>query len=105
MQTRATNSGKHPGQVLISARTRRPKEVVQAERASKAAEKEKIATAEAEGIEEVARIENEARKKRHLGPDGQRNMITIPRATKVRKPNAATPVDQGKLSFDLPLNK
>jgi hypothetical protein len=102
MNTRATNSKKHPGQIVINSRTRRPKEVVQAERTSKAAEKEKIAAAEEEGIGEVSRIENEARKKKALGPDRQRNSITIPRATRVRKARAVTPVDQGKLS---PLNE
>jgi len=101
MITRASNAAKRPGQVVTNNSIRRPKEVVQAERASKAAEKEKIATAEKEGIDEVARIENDARKKKDLGPQaqaGQRNKVTIPRVTRVRKPRAATPVDQGKPS-------
>lgn len=100
MITRASNATKRPGQVVVNSGTRRPKEVVEAERASKAAEKEKIAATEKEGVEEVARIENDARKKKDLGPQayGQRSKVTIPRATRVRKPRAATPVDQGKLS-------
>jgi hypothetical protein len=102
MITRASNAKKHPGQVLINSGTRRPKEVVQAERASRAAEKEKTATTEKEGILEVARFENSARKKKDRGPhaDGQWNSlrpgVTIPTETRVRKPRAATPVDQGK---------
>jgi hypothetical protein len=99
MITRASNATKRPGQVVINSGTHRPKEVVQAERTSRAAEKEKIAAAEKEGIDEVARIENDARKKKGLGPraDGQRNTITIPRATRVR-PRATTPINQGKSS-------
>lgn len=101
MITRATNANKHPGKVVInSGKVRRSKEVVQAERTSRAAEKKKIEDAEKEGIEEVARIENEARKKKGLRPDW--NKVTIPRATRARKPRATTPIDQGKL---LPLNK
>jgi hypothetical protein len=104
MITRASNANKRPGQVVINSGTRRPKEVVQAERTSRAEEKEKKAIAEEEGIQEVARIENDARKKKNLGPEEQRNKVTIrvPSVTRVRKPRAATPVSQGKLS---PLNK
>jgi hypothetical protein len=97
MITRASNANKRPGQVVINSGSRRPKEVVQAERTSRAEEKEKKVVAEEEGIQEVARIENDARKKKNLGPNGQRNKVT-----RGRKPRAATPVSQGKLS---PLNK
>jgi hypothetical protein len=104
MMTRATNAIKHPGQVVINSSSRRPKGVVQAERTSRAAEKERLAAVQEEGINEVAQIENNARKKKALGPhaSGKRNTVTIPRAKRVRKPRAATPVDQGKLS---PLKK
>ncbi|KAF8484275.1 hypothetical protein F5888DRAFT_1835048 [Russula emetica] len=77
-------------QVVINSGSRRPKEVVQAERTSRAEEKEKKVVAEEEGIQEVARIENDARKKKNLGPNGQRNKVT-----RGRKPRAATPVSQG----------
>jgi hypothetical protein len=96
MITRAANANKRPGQVVIDSGTRRPKEVVQAERTSKAAEKERIATAQEEGIEEVAQIENDARKKKDLRFDRQKDKLNIPRATRARKPRAVTPVDQGK---------
>jgi hypothetical protein len=104
MMTRATNAKKHPGEVVINSNSRRPKGVVQAERTSRAAEKERLAAVQEEGINDVARIENNARMKKALGPDasGQRNTVTIPRATRVRKPRAATPPDQGKLA---PLKK
>lgn len=100
MMTRATNATKHPGQVVVNSGSRRPKGVVLAERTSRAAEKEKLAAAQEEGVNEVARIENNARKKKALGSDNneQRNIITIPRVRRVRKPRAATPVDLGKLS-------
>jgi hypothetical protein len=103
MITRASNAKKHPGQVVINSGTRYPKEVVQAECASKATEKEKIATMEKEGIQEVARFENDSRKKKDQGPhaDGQWNNlrpgVTIPRETRAQKPRATTPVNQGKL--------
>jgi hypothetical protein len=96
--TRATNAKKRPGQVVIdSNRTRRSNAVVQAERTSKAAEQEKLATAQEEGIKDVARIEKDARKK-DPEPDGQ-NKVTIPRVTRARLPVATTPspVNQGKL--------
>ncbi|KAF8488564.1 hypothetical protein F5888DRAFT_1910766 [Russula emetica] len=89
MITRASNANKRPGQVVINSGSRRPKEVVQAERTSRAEEKEKKVVAEEEGIQEVARIENDARKKKNLGPNGQRNKVT-----RGRKPRAATPVSQ-----------
>ncbi|KAF8504754.1 hypothetical protein F5888DRAFT_1853265 [Russula emetica] len=88
--TKASNANKRPGQVVINSGSRRPKEVVQAERTSRAEEKEKKVVAEEEGIQEVARIENDARKKKNLGPNGQRNKVT-----RGRKPRAATPVSQG----------
>jgi hypothetical protein len=91
MITRATNATKHPGRIMIDRGTRRSKEVVLAERASRAAEKKKTATAEQKGINEVARIEDDSRKKK----DGQRIVLTIPKAKRVRKP-ATT---EGKLSL------
>jgi hypothetical protein len=101
MITRAANTRKHPGQVVVDGATRRPKEVVQAERASKAAEKERIATAQEEGIKEVAQIENDVRKKRGLRFDQQKDELNIPRrrrAQSAQKPRAVTPDDQGKMS-------
>jgi hypothetical protein len=96
MITRATNAQKHPGQVVINSGTRRPKEVVQAERATKAAENERIAAAQEDGIEEVARIENEARNKKGVRFDQQKNTLTIPRKIRARRPRAITPIDKGE---------
>jgi hypothetical protein len=99
MNTRASNSKKHPGQVVLNSNSRRPKAVVEAERTSRAAKKKRLAAVQEEGINDVARIENSARKKKTLGPDAsrQRNTVTIPRAKRAQKPRAATPVDQGEL--------
>ena len=80
--------------VIDSSRTRCSKDVVQAERTSRAAEKEKIAAAVEEGIQDIARIEKDARKKKPVGPDGQGNKVTISRQTRVQQPRAATPVYQ-----------
>lgn len=100
MNTRAANAKKHPGKVVLDSSTRRPKEVVQAERASKAAEKERTAAIQEEGIKEVAAIENDSRKKKYIHLDvHQKDKPTIPRKTRLRNPpptQAATPVNQGE---------
>jgi hypothetical protein len=96
MNTRASNANKHPGQVVLNSGTCHPREVVRAQHTSRAAEKEQLATVQEEGIQDVARIENNARKAKNLRFDQQKNNLTIPRATRVRKPRAATPLDQGK---------
>ena len=90
--------------MILNSSSCRPKGVVEAECTSRATKKERLAAVQEEGINEVACIENSARKKKALGPDasGQRNTVTIPRARKVQKPRAVTSVDQGKLS---PLKK
>ena len=102
MITRASNAKKHPGQVVINSSTRRPREVVQAERNYKAAEQEKIAAAREQGINEVAQIENDVREKKNIIFDRQKDKLSIPRVTRARKPRAATLDNQGKL---LPVNK
>ncbi|KAH9960217.1 hypothetical protein BJV74DRAFT_799902 [Russula compacta] len=99
MITRATNANKHPGRVVINTgRVCHPREVVQAEHTSRAAEKEKIAATEKEGIDEVARLKM-TRKKKGLTHQ-QRNKVTIPRAMRARNPRATTPIDQGYLDSD-----
>lgn len=101
MLTRATNAKKHPGKIVLDSSTRRPKEVVRAERMSKVAEKERIQAAQEEGIKEVAQIENDARKKKHprlIHQKIREDELTIPRRTRTRSPlkRAATPANQGK---------
>jgi hypothetical protein len=62
MITRAGNATKRPGEVQINSSVRRPKQVVQAERAAKAAEKEKAATEKSAAIQKLAQLEHNARK-------------------------------------------
>lgn len=83
---------------MLDSSTRRPKEVVHAERVSKAAEKERITATQEEGIKEVAQIENDARKKKYTIP--QKDKLSIPRKSRPRNPltRAATPVSQGERS-------
>ena len=97
MITRAANADKHPGDVHRLSGIRRPKEVVAAERAAKAAAKEKAAAAKEIGIQKVARIENNARKKQttNLQASHLNDKLTIPRATRARNDVD----DQGEISL------
>jgi len=90
MITRASNADKHPGDIQRLSGARRPKEVVAAERAAKAAAKEMAAAAKETGIEKVAHIENKARKSQSTNLQANHfndsDKINIPRVRRPRKP-------------------
>ncbi|KAI0284150.1 hypothetical protein BC826DRAFT_973461 [Russula brevipes] len=87
MITRPANADKHPGDIQRLSGARRPKDVVAAERAAKTAAKVKAAAAKETGIQKVAQIENEGRKKRTSDHRTSRinERLTIPRVTRARK--------------------
>jgi hypothetical protein len=88
MITRAGNADKHPGDIDRLSGVRRPKEVVAAERAAKAAAKEMAAAAKENSIQKVAQLENNARKRQttNLQANHLKDKLTVPRVVRARKP-------------------
>ncbi|KAI0283462.1 hypothetical protein BC826DRAFT_1110208 [Russula brevipes] len=88
MITQAGNADKHPGNIDRLSGVCRPKEVVAAERAAKAAVKEMAAAMKESGIQKVAQIENNARKRRatNLQANHLKDKLTVPRVARARKP-------------------
>jgi hypothetical protein len=97
MITRAGNADKHPGDIDRLSGVRRPKEVVVAERAAKAAAKEMAAAAKETGIQKVALFEKNARKKQATNHQANhfKDKLTVPRVARARKPV----VGQGEMSL------
>jgi hypothetical protein len=93
MHTRASNANKHPGEVQLRHSSRRPKEVVQAERTAKATEKEKVATAKATAIQKLAQLEYDAQVAKR---DGHPVAKALPRRNLRRKAKVASEGGIGK---------
>ena len=102
MITRAGNANKHPGEVQIRSSQCRPKQVIQAERMAKAAEKEKRATEMNAAIQKLAEIEHDTRKKvKNSKPEVIRPMSNMARRVSAR-PRKAVSVAGGKLTVNIP---
>lgn len=99
MITRAGNATKRPGEVQIRSSLRRPKQVVQAERAAKAAEKEKAATAKDTAIEKLVRLEQNARKKVNVAkPKEVRSGDKVIGRTSTSARKALSAADKGEMA-------
>lgn len=89
--TRGTNATTHPGAIIRNSSTRRPSEVVQAEKAEKAKAKAKKAAAKEVGCRRVAELENSARKREKetdLDANDPAKRLSIPRKSRSRKSDA-----------------